>query len=141
MIINGYKLGNEDKVERALHGTIGQKGALQGGVGDEASDEAKIAEYDRLGGLITKDGHRIKTGCFYDFKKKVAFKDPQVVFIFRGLRGQEIEVKDGAALPMEVQAAEQERADVATEEGGESAEDDVPAPKRNRKVRRGEKEI
>jgi|SRR3990167_382734 len=104
--IKGYEIVNSDKFERAVNGSIGSGGALHGGVGEKASNEAKLAEYDRLGGLIRKKGHNIKMGSFYDFAKKKPREKPEIVFVFRNLNGVEVEVPEGEEVPLEVQAAE-----------------------------------
>jgi hypothetical protein len=105
---NEYVLENRSKTQRAIIGTLGPKGELQGGVGKEATPLAKITEYDRLGGYITceKGGQKakVKTGSFYDFKNKQARKSPVVVFVFRDIYGEEIELADGAEMPMSVLA-------------------------------------
>ena len=80
MNILGYDLVNDEKVNRAIYGSIGQEGRLSGGVGENATDEVKLAEYDKLGGLITKDGNKVKTGSFYNFEKKIAREEPQITF-------------------------------------------------------------
>ncbi len=106
MEINGYILVNTDKVKRAIYGTISSGGMLTGGVGENASDMAKLVEYDRLGGLITKGGYKVKTGSFYDFQKGKARVTPEVNFIFRDLNGEAVEVPEGEELPLEVKAAQ-----------------------------------
>lgn len=106
MNIKGYDLANPDKVERMLNGSMGSGGKLVGGVGEKATDEAKLAEYDRLGGLITKGSNKIKTGSFYDFGKKQPREKPEVVFIFKDLEGRVVEIPEGEEVPIEVKAAE-----------------------------------
>ncbi len=110
MNIKGYVLSNPDKVERMLHGTLAREGKLSGGVGDEATDEAKLAEYDRLGGLILKDGHKVKTGSFYDFVARKPREKPEVLLVFKDLEGNTVELPEGKDLPLEVKAAEQIKA-------------------------------
>lgn len=106
-VVNGYHLVNAEKLDRAINGTVMSEGALKGGVGNDAEPEEVIAEYDRLGGLILKDGkYKVKTGCFYDFKKKAAFKDPAPVLVFV-VNGETIEVDADEPLPLEVRAANQ----------------------------------
>lgn len=66
----GYQLVNHDKVHRAINGTIGREGKMEGGVGKEATAAQVLAEYDRLGGLILDQyGTKLETGSFYDFDK------------------------------------------------------------------------
>ena len=124
MNIKGYVLSNPDKAERMLHGTPGREGKNQGGVGDEASDEAKIAEYDRLGGLILKDGHKVKTGSFYDFDGRKPREKPEVLLIFRDVEGNVVELSEGEALPIEVKAAEQIKAKKAYKPTKKTIEDE-----------------
>ena len=112
MQLLGYQCVNDDKVNRAIYGSTGSEGKLHGGVGENASDEAKIAEYDRLGGLITKDGHKVKTGSFYDFDKRAPRKEPEVVLLFRDISGQIVELAEGEELPITVKAAEIAKAQV-----------------------------
>ncbi len=68
--INGYVLVNSEKFNRAIFGTVGAEGKMTGGVGEGASPEAILAEYDKLGGLILKDGVKMEMGSFYDFENK-----------------------------------------------------------------------
>ena len=63
-----FLLYSVDKLDRVINGIMGAQGRLSGGLGKNASIEAIIAEYDKLGGLIrTKDGQKVETGTFYDF--------------------------------------------------------------------------
>lgn len=85
IIFDGYKLENEVKYKRVVDGTLGKEGQLDGGIGLKKDDDGNItngaqilAEYDRLGGLITKDGEKVATGSFYDFKNRCARKVPDV---------------------------------------------------------------
>lgn len=107
MELLGYTLVNEDKVERALNGSVVDHGKRVGGIADEFGkydEEALLAEYDRLGGLIKKGGDNLKIGCFYDFKARRPRTEPKVVFLFR-VNGQEVEVPEGTELPGRVRAA------------------------------------
>ena len=81
MKVGNFTLANEEKVERALRGTLVQGGKLVGGVGDGADDEALLAEYDRLGGLVLKDDIKVKTGSFYDLANKCPRKEPELSFL------------------------------------------------------------
>ena len=80
MIVGEYDLVHEGKLRRAIEGTVVSGGKVLPGVGPEASDAEIVAEYDRLGGLIRKDGLKVKTGCFYDFEEKKAFEKPELSF-------------------------------------------------------------
>ncbi len=108
MELLGYIIADKDKFERAINGTMSQAGELKGGVGEGAEDLAKIAEYDRLGGLILKGKNKVKTGSFYDFKAKKPRTKPEVTLTFR-VDGEIVDIKDGEGVPLEVQASEQKR--------------------------------
>ncbi len=124
MEIQGIELCNTDKLERALNGVMGNAGALIGGVGGGAyyedgvwkragvelsEKEAKqleddlIVEYDRIGGLMKKDGEKLSTGGFYDFKAKAARKEPVLAFEYR-VNGQLVVVPEGHEAPRAVKA-------------------------------------
>ena len=104
--IKGFHLVNKDRLERAIYGTLGREGLLAGGVGEDASDDAVLAEYDRLGGLIKKGENKVKLGSFYDFKNKKARATPVIVFEFRDTDGVQIDIPEGEAIPLKVKAAE-----------------------------------
>lgn len=106
MEIKGFTIVNEEKFNRVINGSLGPKGQLRGGVGENATDEAKLAEYDRLGGLIREGKYNIKIGSFYDFAKKCAKATPEIIYLFRDYNDKEIEVPKGDAIPLEVKAAE-----------------------------------
>lgn len=109
-VYKGYILVNADKLHRAIYGSIGDKGRVDGtGAGENASAEEILVAYDRLGGLILKGKAKVKPGCFYDFEKKVAFKKPEVILVFRDLKGRAVELEEGDEIPVEVQAAEKIR--------------------------------
>lgn len=120
MQINEFTLVNEEKLHRVLHGVEGTENK---GLGDNPSDAAILAEYDKLGGLILgKENSKVKTGSFYDFKNKGAHKEPKVVYTFR-INGRETEVADGELVPLEVKAAvkaeEEARQEAAQDEENE----------------------
>jgi len=102
----GYTLVNLEKLDRAIHGTMSRGGQLIGGVGENASDEAIIAEYDRLGGCIKKDKNQVQMGSFYDFKKRAPRAKPDVVLVFRDLQGEVVLLKEDEEIPLEVKAAQ-----------------------------------
>lgn len=112
MDISGFTLVNEEKVERALRGTLNSMGKVAGGVGvfnddgELTNPEAVLVEYDRLGGLIVKEGtnDKVKNGSFYDFEKRQPRKEPVVIYVTR-VDGQEIEVPEGTEEPLKVKAA------------------------------------
>lgn len=106
--ILGYDLVNDEKADRALNGTLKGNGERFGGVvkADGTWDDAALlAEYDKLGGLITKNGDKVVSGSFYDFKNKVAREVPEVKFVFN-VNGKFVEVPAGVELPGEVKAVQ-----------------------------------
>lgn len=105
MKIGNYDCVNDEKINRAIFGSMGPEGALKGGVGEDASDEAKLAAYDKLGGLIRKGKNNVKTGSFFDFAKKKPHEKANVVFVFK-TEGQTVEIKEGEEVPLEVQASQ-----------------------------------
>lgn len=106
--VGDLELMNSEKVRRALDGTTNAKGIITGGVrkADGTFDTAALlAEYDRIGGLIMRNGSKVKTGCFFDFgPAKTPFKKPVVVTI-HNINGQWVEVADGDPEPDIVKAA------------------------------------
>ena len=125
-----FSLVNDEKVERAMHGSLGREGKLYGGVGDEASPEALLAEYDRLGGLITKGGLRVKMGSFYDFEKKQPRPESELAFL-ADVDGESLEVTEEEA---RVLKSAQEKKDVLKAKKKKVREDEDEKPK---KVKRG----
>jgi len=105
-IIDGYECVNSEKLDRAINGSVGKEGRLYGGVGEDASDMVKLATYDKIGGLIRKDGKKVKMGSFFDFEKKVVREKPEIVFVFSDVEGNVVEIAEGDDVPIEVQAAE-----------------------------------
>lgn len=101
MQVGKFNLSNDDKAHRAIHGNVTRQGVSSGGVGEHATEEQILAEYDRLGGHVTLDGDRVKTGSFYDFPGKKP-RDPAIVVLQFPINGRLIEVRAGKALPMEV---------------------------------------
>jgi hypothetical protein len=90
---DGFKLENQTKLERA-------KEKLP----EDASEKDVVAAYDKLGGLITKEGQKVKTGCFYNPKTKTAIAEPKVIYLY-SVSGRIVEVPEGNELPGEVRAA------------------------------------
>jgi hypothetical protein len=132
MEIKGFSLINEEKVERALKGTVNSLNERIGGViaEDGTYDEGELlAEYDKLGGLITRGGDKVKTGSFYDFRNKKALKEPKVVFIYN-INGKIVEVEDGKELPGIVKAARMLEQD---EEEVEEVEEKVEKKRKSKK--------
>lgn len=113
MKIGDYELVNEEKVNRAILGMAKSNGVLAGGVGEDATDEAKIAEYDRLGGLIKLNGDKVKMGSFFDFKNKKPREEPEVILEFN-INGKVVEIAASEPLPPVVRAAkEAEQGEIA----------------------------
>jgi hypothetical protein len=96
-----------DKVRRALAGSPNAEGLFIGGVQKEDGtydDDALLAEYDRIGGLILKGGDKVRTGSFYDFQARKPAEKPKVELEFR-VNGELVFVPEGKKLPGEVEAA------------------------------------
>lgn len=127
MQIGEYVLVNTEKFERALNGLQRSDGSFIGGVGkgayyqggawfrdDEKLSEKEVdslvadllAEYDKVGGLITRDGDPIKTGSFYNFKARKPHENPKIERVFR-INGKTIAVADGEEEPGLVKAKKQ----------------------------------
>lgn len=117
MQIGEFTLSNEEKLDRAINGTVTDRGSLSGGVGRDASEEDIIAEYDRLGGLIRKGKYKVKMGCFYDFPNKKPFAKPKPVLQF-SVNDEIVEVPADEPLPLEVRAAEQLKEKKAAKKAG-----------------------
>jgi len=105
MIIKGFECSNDEKLERAINGSMSSRGQLANGVGKDASDEAKLAAYDRLGGLITKDGRKVKNGSFWDIKNNCPKEEPVVIYEVTDLEGNWVEISEDELTP-EILAAE-----------------------------------
>lgn len=93
------------KLERVIVGSTNAGGEFVEGLGEDADPLEILAAYDRIGGLIRgKEGAKVKTGSFYDFKRKAPLKTPEIVYIFR-VGGSNVEIADGEPIPLKVQAA------------------------------------
>lgn len=77
ILIKGYELVNDDKYRLSALGDDHNKG-----VGEE-NEDAILAEYDKRGGLIKKDGFVVKTGSFFDLKLKVPRETPEVIIVHK----------------------------------------------------------
>ncbi len=137
MEIKSFTLVDAQKLDRALNGTPRGDGTTIGGVGNgayflegkwmrngeeleeskvEILESAVLAEYDKVGGLIRKNGDKVKTGSFFDFKGKKPFDKPKVSFVYQ-VNGKFIEVPEGKELPGEVKAVKMlEEQDLDTNE-------------------------
>lgn len=108
-VINGFQLENEDKLRRVVYGTVNRAGVQDGGLGEDADPALVLATYDKLAGYITKDGTKIKTGSFYDFKLRAPRATPEVMYIFN-VGGDRVEVADPKHLSEAVQTIEKAKA-------------------------------
>ena len=104
--LEGYVCVNVAKLDRVINGNMASGGKLEGGIGEDAPEMKILVAYDRLGGLIKKDGIKVKTGSFYDFENKKARTKPEVMLLFTDVTGKVVEVPEGEALPPAVAAAE-----------------------------------
>ncbi len=111
-IINGFELCDSIKLERVLFGTVGRHGYPEGGLGIGVDPEIVLANYDRLGGLIKKDGVKVKTGSFWNFDRRVKapHQKPQVMFLF-SIGGETVEVDDPKNLANAIQTVETAKAE------------------------------
>lgn len=124
MLVDGYELVNEEKVNRAIEGTQTSKGETKGGVGESKNEDGELvngpailAEYDRLGGLIRLNGDRVKMGCFYDFKNKKPVENPEPLLEFIDVHGNKVVIPASEPLPPAVRAAKAaERGEVEVDE-------------------------
>lgn len=101
-VIDGFVLENADKLERVIHGEVKRAGTPEGGLGEDAEPSLVLAHYDRLAGYITKsvggaERVKVKTGSFWDFKKKIPREKPEITYLFR-VGGDLVEVDDPANL-------------------------------------------
>ena len=153
MTIKEYTLINSQKLDRALNGTLNGANIPVGGIGEgayfdsedkvwkrdgealsekqiEELETALLAEYDKLAGAILRGSDRVKTGSFYNFQDKRARAVPKIVFVYRDIRGKNVEVPDGVELPGAVKAKklmdEEENSD-ETDDSSEPA--DTPKKK------------
>lgn len=148
MNVKGYSLVNTEKLDRALNGTPMDDSRTVGGVGGgayfeegvwkkEGSELSKketdalefslLAEYDRIGGLIRKNGDKVQTGSFYNFKARAPHEKPRVVFVYK-VNNRFVEVPEGTELPGEVKAAK-----ILESKEEEEAEVEEKPKKRTRK--------
>lgn len=126
-IIDGFVLENADKLERVVMGDM-QRNGMVGGVGEDADPALVLARYDRIAGLITKDGTRVKTGSFWDFKANTPRETPEITFVYN-IGGDTVEVADPAELGKAIQTLETARNKKA---------DEFQAKKARAKAKRGE---
>jgi len=96
MLYAGFECVNQEKLDRAINGVKNGATLVFKGVGDAATPEEVLANYDKTGGLILKDGQIVKTGSFYDFENKKPRKVPEVTFLVE-LDGNRVEVSEEEA--------------------------------------------
>lgn len=73
--VSQYMLEFKPKVDRAM-----------ANLGENHTEDQLLAEYDRLGGLITYEGMKVKTGSFWDKNTKAPVENPNPIV----MRKQEI---------------------------------------------------
>lgn len=108
--INGFDLVNPDKLERVIYGNMGRGGVLEGGLGEDADRDEVLAHYDKVGGLIKKDGTKIKNGSFWDIRAKAPRKTPEVLYLYN-IGGETVEVNDPSELAAAVTTLNETMAD------------------------------
>lgn len=136
-IVSGkYVLDNPEKVNRAIYGFVSSGGQMKGGVGEGASDDAILAEYDRLGGLILLGGRKVKTGSFYDILAKKPRATPKVILVVKTSKGF-VEVP-ADKIPVEA-LAEEMADDVAPESDEDDENDGEESPAKSSKPAKGKK--
>jgi 2-keto-4-pentenoate hydratase len=96
MLYAGFQCVNAEKLDRAINGLMNGDKVVFKGVGLNARPEAVLANYDKLGGLVLKDGQIVKMGSFYDFKAKKARVEPDITFLV-DLDGNRVEVGEEEA--------------------------------------------
>jgi len=111
--VMGFELLNDDKVQRALVAT-----------GENGSKEVLLAEYDKLGGGIKKEGRKVAMGSFYDFtnkcpRTKVNYDDLEYEEEFVLVR-KSLETKSSKGLSTKERVAKLGRAGKAETESPES---------------------
>ena len=105
--VKGYTLVNEAKVHRAINGAMNAQGNFIGGVkkaDGTYDDDALLAEYDRIGGLIVRGEDKVATGSFYDFGARRPRAEAKVEFEFR-ISGEVVRVPAEKEMPNVVKAA------------------------------------
>lgn len=152
-----YVLVNEEKAQRALNGSVTDRGRMIGGVKDEEGKfkvKDIITEYDRLGGLIELEGDVVAMGSFFDFETRKPRKTPRIRIQYK-INGKIIEVDEGSKTPGIVRAAKQledeerkaeaeaarDRAnEIFEDEDDEVVEDDKESKKEAKAKEKAEKE-
>ena len=116
--VDGFVMSNDVKLRRVIEGEVTREGKLEGGLGADAAPALILAHYDKLGGLILKDGRKVRSGSFWDSVKKEPRETPEVVYEHRTASGELFEYK-GEVEPVEVVAEKKTRARKEKIEKGE----------------------
>lgn len=129
--IGEFTLKNDEKVNRAVNGSLTRDGKLAGGVGVapnaqtataeelDAHDLKVLAEYDKLGGHIDKGGLKVQSGSFYDFRNRRPHVEPKVTFLIN-VDGEIVEGTEEEAAA--VQSARERIRQMKTRKRGAQAE-------------------
>ena len=132
-----YSLVNDEKVERALHGSMNGDKVVTRGVGDDALPEALLAEYDRLGGLIMKGGLRVKMGSFYDFAKRQPRPESELSFM-ADVDGESLEVSEEEATMLK--SIQEKKEALKAKKKKARADVDEEKPKKVKRAKKNEDE-
>lgn len=90
MQIGVYELVNEEKIKRVLDGEVGRSGKATGGLKtmpkwnnltEEEKNALIISHYDKLGGLIVKEGLKVVSGTFWDSDLNAPKKEIEEKFV------------------------------------------------------------
>ena len=111
----GFVMENPEKVNRAVYGLATSKG-LVGGVGENAKSRVILDKYDELGGYITKDGHKVKTGCFFDRKSSKSIENPVIILVI-SVNGEFVEQVEGEPETLEVKIAKKQEKEKKSKKG------------------------
>lgn len=141
MQIKEFTLPNEEKLHRAIYGSLNREGREEGGLLSQLHVEdvkdvpgdAILAEYDKLGGLILKGKYKVKLGSFYDFKNRCPRKKPEVLLVFR-VEGENVELPADEPIPLEIQASEIVRERKAKKNVAEAVAKEKKVKKAKKKV-------
>jgi hypothetical protein len=133
--VGEFSLENDEKVDRAINGTVGRDDQARGGLVSKHGegnipDAALLAEYDRLGGLIKKGDLKVKTGSFYDFQKKQPREKPELRFSM-AFQGRVLDVNEEKAQAILMAQEELAR---ANSEILEDEDEEGAKPEKKRKV-------
>jgi len=107
----GFFMVNPVKVTRAVFGLDTSSGKV-GGVGENADSKTILAEYDKLGGYITKNAYKVKPRTFFDIKaarrnQLVVIEKPVITLLIK-VNGVVVEQVEGEPETLEVQIAKKQ---------------------------------